>query len=82
MKRMLFVLVPIITVASTPAPAEAATSCSRWDIEQACCPSACAVSKGHNWPMANDMLRACMQSLGCSTGDVQGATIYTKCDCR
>lgn len=82
MKTMLTALIPIIILIGTPHPVRATITCSAWDIDETCCPSACAVSKGANWPRANQVLRACMQSLGCSPSDVQSATIYTKCDCR
>lgn len=83
-KRMLIMLIPIIIIilVGIPSPAEANTSCSAWDVEETCCPAACAVSKGANWPRANQVLRSCMESLGCSAGDVQGATVYSKCECR
>ncbi len=63
-------------------PREALAGCASWDIKDSCCPAGCAAKKGTNWAKADDILRGCMRGLGCNEGDVKGATVFMKCDCK
>lgn len=60
-------------------PAEAV--CFASDVKQLCCPSACAVKSSLKWAKADEVLRACMRSIGCSDGESKSATVFSRCNC-
>ncbi len=43
---------------------EAEAMCFSSDVQQFCCPSACAVKASSRWERADSILRACMRGLG------------------
>jgi hypothetical protein len=56
-------------------------SCASWDVREVCCPAGCAARSGRKWSRADEVLRACMRGIGCSPGEVSGATVFIRCDC-
>lgn len=73
-----FAFLALQTVDDKPARA---SSCTMWDVKDICCPSACAAKKSSRWADADRVLQSCMKGLGCSDSDVNGATVFMKCDC-
>jgi hypothetical protein len=53
--------------------------CFRSDIQEICCPAACATKHSARWTKADDVLRSCMYSLGCSD---KNATVSMMCNCN
>ena len=62
-------------------PPPALAACASWDVEENCCPAGCAAKNGSQWAKADDILRGCMRGLGCNEDDIQGATVFMRCDC-
>jgi len=52
--------------------------CFTSDVRAICCPSACAAKRGSKWYKADEILRACVNSLGCND---RGATVEGRCSC-
>lgn len=55
--------------------------CFSSDVKQLCCPSACAAKDSSKWTQANDVLQACMKSIGCRDGESKNATVGMRCAC-
>lgn len=68
-------------LASAWSPPTASAGCASWDIKDTCCLAGCAAKRGSNWSKADEILRGCMQGLGCSEREVGNATVFMKCDC-
>ena len=67
----------IVALFATETPA-----CPQWDIQQICCPSACAVLRSTQPFKADDVLQGCMRGLGCREQDVLNAHTTMTCYCR
>lgn len=61
---------------------DAAPMCFSSDVKKLCCPVACATKNSPKWTKANDVLRACMKSIGCGESESENATIGMKCECE
>lgn len=53
------------------------------EAREVCCPSACELKEGRNWPKANELLHTCMEhSMGCSRSQYRNVTVASFCNCR
>jgi hypothetical protein len=62
-------------------PAEPETGCFSSDIQQLCCPSACAVKGSSSWQKADEVLRGGVKALGCSDARTKSSSVFKDCTC-
>ena len=83
MKKLVSLVFLSVLLLGASAEDVVASSCTRWDIRDVCCPPACAArSSAHEFQHADEILRGCMRGLGCGDSMTHEAHVLALCDCE